>query len=176
MDDRCVVREEVIRTWHVGNEERKDNDYLGGSGKHLGLYMREIIFQNGKYVKTVIRGNPFHIMVCDNKSLSSLSCDEIEKMCEEEAKKSDWKIQKEYYETTNKMLLGILKEYFKKESEITLDRDSEGDIVKGRIVIPKHIAKKLSEKSRKCYIYHDEEEGSVFIHLNTEEGVFNFNM
>lgn len=130
--------------------------------------MREIIFQNDNYVKTVIRGNPFHIMDIDDEKLNLITYDELEKMSEDEAKKDDWKIIGKDYKKPDDELLDMLQDYKRKPAMITLEYKNK-KIEKGSLVIPSIISKKLDDKTRRCNIYHDEEEGDVFIHFNTKK-------
>lgn len=167
MKDNCVIKEEIVRTWHI---EKECKDYRGGPCKYLGLFMRDVVFQNDEYVKTVVRCNPFHIPEIYDEKLSSVSYEELEKKCEELAYGSNWEILVEENKKPSEILLGILKWYDKKQGTVDLE-PKNGKLKKGRLVIPIDIARKLDDKTKLCNIYHDEEEGDVFIHFNTKKPV-----
>ncbi|WP_225370082.1 hypothetical protein [Methanobrevibacter arboriphilus] len=162
------LEKKIIRTWHLDKEGK---DYLGGPSKYFGFYMKEMIFQDDKYFKTVIRYNPFHIMEIYSEKLLSLTHKELENRCEENNKNSNWEILKEYYENPDEEFLSILEGYKKSSSKITLDKGPNGSITKGRLIVPINIARKLDYRTGNCKVYYDEERGDVFIHFNTKKSV-----
>lgn len=154
-----VTKEKIIRTFHI---EKECKDYNGGPSKYLGYFMRDVIFQNEKYAKTLIYLNPYCLLYStdyDVEELQSRSY-ELEELSYKVAKNFELKIIEIIYEKPKEQLISIFEGY----EELSRKIDS-----KGRISIPSKIFKKLKQTNKGCKIYYDEELGDVFIHININD-------
>lgn len=169
LKNNCVHKEKIIRTFHVDESYK---DYNRGPCKYLGLFMREMIFQNdNEYIHTTISINPYCLLFGNEyelEELYELPYDTVERLCHEfhlnfenTSKNIIPDTSKHIiYDTPEEQLINILKGYEINPTTIYND---------GRLKIPKHINEKIDEIHGPATVYYDDDAGDVFIHFNIDK-------